>query len=136
MNKCIPLSAIVMLMGINCAYAQVSSSISDARSAYARGTISAANRTLQRPTVSPYLRLLNSNSTNTGFGSVQPTYQTMVRPQLEAREEQRMQQAQIQRIQTQLNDVRASNHQQNSGYMATGHPTRFGYYSHYYSMGR
>ena len=42
------------------------------------------------------------------------------------------QQRQIQVMQNQLNQVRNQYRQANSGYMATGHPTRFMSYSHYY----
>ena len=89
------------------------------------------NQLTNRPTVSPYLRLLNTNN-STSIGGVQPVYQTQVRPALEARQRQQQQSRQIQQIQTDLNRMRTQYTRPSSGYMSTGHPTRFMTYSHYY----
>lgn len=50
----------------------------------------------QRPTVSPYLQLLNNN-----FIDV-PNYQTLVRPQIEQQQINRQQQAELQNVQRQV----------------------------------
>jgi hypothetical protein len=90
-----------------------------------------------RPTVSPYLNL-TTRSANTGL----PNYFTMVRPQMEARDEDVARQRQSAQMQAQLdaveNQVRQS--QQDAaammltgrvGWSARGYP-RFGTYMSYY----
>jgi len=86
-----------------------------------------------RPTVSPYLRLLNNNgNANNGLGASNAVYQTQVRPALERRQNQAQQQQQIQGIQRDLSRLRNQFTRPSSGFMATGHQTRFMTYSHYY----
>lgn len=82
---------------------------------------------LTRPTVSPYLNLLNLNNQQASL----PNYQTLVRPQLDQRQESQQQQRQIRQLNQQVSNIdrRSLNNQQGS---ATGHPTRFMTYSHYY----
>ena len=87
-----------------------------------------SNTAVNRPTVSPYLNLLNQNSAGTS------NYYTLVRPQIQAREEILRQQAQINQIQRQVQrgqpggvPVRGS--QEIRG---TGHETAFMNYLHYY----
>lgn len=80
------------------------------------------------PTVSPYLNLLQNNQNNV------PLYQTLVRPQLEAREAIARQDISLQQLQSQL---RGGNYQSGSrgtgsNVRRTGHTTYFGNYSHYY----
>ena len=99
----------------------------------AQSGFSVTNRINNRPTVSPYLRLLQGNGqAQSGFANVQPIYQTQVRPELERRQNARVQAAQIQGIQRDLSRLRQQYTQPNQGYMQTGHPTRFMSYSHYY----
>jgi hypothetical protein len=101
-----------------------------ARSAEAQAPFS--NTTASRPTVSPYLNLLNQNTSGTS------NYYTLVRPQIQAREEILRQQAQINQIQRQVQrgqpggvPVRGS--QEIRG---TGHETAFMNYLHYYPARR
>ena len=91
-----------------------------------------SNAVPNRPTVSPYLNLLSQN--NPGVSN----YLTLVRPQLEAREQQVRQQAQINQIQRQVQrgqpggvPVRGS-----SEIRGTGHETVFMNYLHYYPVRR
>jgi len=82
---------------------------------------------LDRPTVSPYLNLLR----NQGVGA--PNYQTLVRPELEARRQFEQQQRQINNIEStfsQRTPVQTSDNQ----IRATGHRTLFRDYSHYYPI--
>ena len=86
-----------------------------------------------RPSVSPYLALLNVSNAIAGL----PSYQTSVRPRLEQQRQQReqvQQQRQLQRLQTQVSTVRRDlqRAQQANGMFPTGHPTRFRNTSHYY----
>ena len=91
------------------------------------------NRINSRPTVSPYLRLLNGNGTpNTTFGGANAIYQTQVRPAIERRQQSQQQQSQIQSIQSNLGQLRQQFSRPNQGFMQTGHATRFMSYSHYY----
>ncbi len=82
-----------------------------------------------RPTVSPYLNLLNQQST-TGA----PNYFTQVRPLLEQREQARRQTGALQQLQRQVTNVRQDLNRRTGPNAArvTGHPTRFMTYSHYY----
>jgi hypothetical protein len=90
------------------------------------------NTNILRPTVSPYLNLLNSNDPGVS------NYYTYVRPQIQAREELVRQQAQINQIQRQVQrgqpggvPVRGS--QEIRG---TGHETAFMNYLHFYPARR
>ncbi len=93
----------------------------------------AGSQIVNRPTVSPYLRLLQSNGgVQTGYGSVSSVYQTQVRPAVQARQEAVLQRGQIDQLQRQVNQVRQDYIQRPGGAMSTGHPTRFRSYLHYY----
>jgi hypothetical protein len=80
-----------------------------------------------RPTVSPYLNLLNNNS----FGI--PNYQTMVRPEVEARDAINRQGASLQQLQQQFREASQGGRQYQPGVSRTGHGARYMNYSHYYS---
>lgn len=112
-----------------------SSSSSSSISALARANAgtNVTNRINSNPTVSPYLRLLNGNGgTTNGIGSANAIYQTQVRPAIERRQQSQQQQAQIQGIQRDLGRLRQQFTRPASGFMQTGHATRFMSYSHYY----
>jgi hypothetical protein len=84
-------------------------------------SIAAATRNYlyNRPTVSPYLNL----TTQDAQGGAVPNYFTMVRPQIEMREEQVRQQRQSAQMQTQLDHVQTQvreSQQQAAGMMLTG----------------
>ena len=81
-----------------------------------------------RPTVSPYLNLVRDQSMNTGA----PNYQTLVRPALDRRELARDQERQLSSLQNQVGTIQGDLRRAQSGAMATGHPTRFMTYSHFY----
>ena len=81
--------------------------------------------TLNGPTVSPYLQLLN-NQNNFGLG----TYQSLVRPQVEQRQAINRQGAELQQLERQSR--RTSQSRDGARLRATGHTTRFFNYSHYY----
>jgi hypothetical protein len=100
--------------------------------ARAQGSLPFSNAIPNRPTVSPYLNLLNPTGSGTS------NYFTQVRPQLQAREELVRQQVQLNQIQRQVQrgqpggvPVRGS--QEIRG---TGHETVFMQYSHYYPITR
>ena len=81
-----------------------------------------------RPTVSPYLNLLNNNSLGV------PNYQTMVRPQIDQRDALVRQGASLQQLQQQFRDSSQNARQyQPGGVSRTGHGARYLNYSHYYS---
>ena len=104
------------------------------------GRASSLTNVLNRPTVSPYLRLLQSNGQATsGLGAINNVglYQTSVRPQLERRRQTQQTQQQIRQIQGQLNRIQQDFRRPTGGAMSTGHPTRFMSFSHYYpGLGR
>ena len=130
-EKCFFVAALLLLLPS----AAVAQSGNSSLSTFSRtaGNFNVTNRINNRPTVSPYLRLLQNNGNpQSGLGGVQPVYQTQVRPMLQRREQQRQQQAQIQQIQQNLGQLRQQFTQPNRGFMQTGHPTRFMSYSHYY----
>ena len=89
------------------------------------------NYILNRPTVSPYLNLVRRD----GFGGV-TNYQTLVRPQLEAREAAPFQQAELSRVQQQLavqqRTLDSVQQQRAQRVFSTGHPTRFMNLRQYY----
>jgi hypothetical protein len=96
------------------------------------GALPFSNVVPNRPTVSPYLNLLNPTGSGTS------NYFTTVRPQIQAREELIRQQAQISQIQRQVQrgqpggvPVRGSQE-----IRATGHETTFMNYLHYYPVTR
>jgi hypothetical protein len=94
--------------------------------------ISQYSNIYQRPTVSPYLNLLNNNQ----FGI--STYQTTVRPQIEEREAIQRNAASLQALQQQFQQGQQALPYSGRGGgrygSSTGHPTRFMNYSHYYNL--
>lgn len=100
-----------------------------------------------RPTVSPYLQLIEGNSGD--LGTLEGRYQTVVRPQFQARENLRRTQQSIRGLQNNLfqlqqasqlplttslpSDTAPIGFQQG---FVTGHPTLYMGYSHYYPIGR
>ncbi len=128
-SKRIILAMGIGLLVVSSAFAQNSS-----LNALQRGRQTTSRQILNNPTVSPYLRLLQGGGSgvNSGIGGVSAIYQTQVRPQIENRQQMAQQQQQIQQVQSQLNQVRNQYRQLSTGYMATGHPTRYMTYSHYY----
>ncbi len=124
------LTTVLCLIAVTTAEAQ-----SSAINTYGSVTRRNVNQTiLNNPTVSPYLRLLQGNGggVNQGIGGVSAIYQTQVRPAIDNRQQSQVQQQQITQMQGQLNQVRSQYRQLSTGYMATGHPTRYMTYSHYY----
>lgn len=118
-----------------CSFAQSANRPSSSISTLAsrNGSLNVTNRINNNPTVSPYLRLLQGNGgAASGIGSANAIYQTQVRPQLERRQQAAQQQQQIQGIQRDLGRLRQQYSQPSTGFMQTGHPTRFMSYSHYY----
>lgn len=101
-------------------------------SAAAQAQVSPYANIYNRPTVSPYLNLLQTNQ----FG-ITP-YHTLVRPQLEAREALQQQGSNIQRLQQQQARQQQAfrGARGGMGTLRTGHETRFMNYSHYYTMPR
>jgi hypothetical protein len=87
---------------------------------------------INRPTVSPYLNLLRTESPISA-----PNYQTLVRPALEHRQEIQRQESAIRQLQSRVVNMQgqmaARNRRQQEGF-ATGHPQRFMTYLHYYPM--
>jgi hypothetical protein len=86
-----------------------------------------------RPTVSPYLNLLQG-----GGGAINlPQYQTLVRPFLDQQAVNQNNAFNSQLLSRQVNSLQTQvNRNQFSPGRATGHPTRYMNYSHYYSLGR
>lgn len=86
-----------------------------------------------RPTVSPYLNLLQS-----GGGALNlPQYQTLVRPFLEQQSINERNALNSQAVRRQINSLQSQvNRNQFAPGRATGHPTRYMNYSHFYSLGR
>ncbi len=99
----------------------------------------AASGILNRPTVSPYLNLLGTD----GLAGGPARYQTLVRPQLDARQQQLRNNARfstlqqdIQRVSTAVGGVSGQQSQQQYPF-TTGHPSVYQNGSHYYpSFGR
>jgi hypothetical protein len=85
-----------------------------------------------RPTVSPYLNLVANEQLQAQQGTIRPTYQTVVRPMIERRQESQQQQRQLIQMQRQLSDLRSDFQQRSNAIGATGHPTRFMVYHQYY----
>jgi hypothetical protein len=90
-----------------------------------------ANPYNSRPTVSPYLNLLQG-----GGGALNlPQYQTLVRPFLEQQAINDRNSFNTQLMGRQINTLQTQvNRNQFAPGRATGHPTRYMNYSHYYSM--
>ena len=89
----------------------------------------ARDRVFNNPSVSPYLQLLSQDDS---YGV--PNYFTRVKPRLEADQRSQRQQMQLNRVQAQASRTRRelNRSQSSAGIYPTGHPTRFGNYSHYY----
>lgn len=85
------------------------------------------NQLYNRPTVSPYLNLLNPVA---AANSV-PNYFTLVKPQLEQRAALTQQQSEISRLNRQVSTPRRGRQQQ-SQVRSTGHATQFMFYGPYY----
>jgi hypothetical protein len=80
-----------------------------------------------RPTVSPYLNLLNP------AGAVGlPNYFTLVRPQIDQRAGLSQQAAQLQQLNRQVSANTRRSRQGPEQVRSTGHPTQFMYYGQYY----
>ena len=86
-----------------------------------------------RPTVSPYLNLLQG-----GGGALNlPQYQTLVRPFLEQQSVNDRNTFNNQLMRRDVNSLQGQvSRQSAAGARATGHPTRYMNYSHYYSLGQ
>jgi hypothetical protein len=83
-----------------------------------------------KPTVSPYLNLLQNNQNL-------PQYQTLVRPFLEQQSINDFNQRESQLMRRQINTLQGRSAGAGTGVgpmRSTGHPTRFMNYSHYYNM--
>jgi hypothetical protein len=85
---------------------------------------SAARARIQRPTVSPYMNLYRQDAQGL------PTYQTLVRPQVQQQGVNQLQQTEITQLRSQLASQRA---QQQQPLPTTGHVTYFRNYGHYFS---
>ena len=98
----------------------------------ARAQLPFSNALPARPTISPYLGLLTSNS-----GGVS-NYLTYVRPQIEQRQNQIRQQVQINQIQRQVQRGQAGGVpiRGSQEIRGTGHETVYLNYSHYYPARR
>ena len=90
-----------------------------------------------RPTVSPYLNLINPNPSN--FDSSVGRYQSLVRPQLNQRARNQATRQQLRGLQNQVQQIQSTalGPVRNGGGLtpqvfATGHPSVFQYYSHFY----
>jgi hypothetical protein len=101
------------------------------------GSANAQSIYQDRPTVSPYLNLLRTDQTF-GNGVLPPNYQTLVRPQIEARENILSQRQQINQLQQQQGGRPQGGSGPIRSFGATGHrgpdqsPVRYLNYSHYY----
>ena len=99
---------------------------------FATGTAAHAQGSIyDRPTVSPYISLGTSNSTN-GLN-----YFTQVLPQIRARQAQAQTTSQIQSLRNRVTTVSRSaiqGSQQQQQRRVTGHPTRFSFYGSYYQQ--
>lgn len=94
------------------------------------GRDSFRSATTRRPTVSPYLRLLE------GGGSLFSTpYQSLVRPEIEQRQFNLQQSRQISQLRQQVNTSLLQNSRNAiGGLRATGHTTFYMNYSHFYPV--
>jgi hypothetical protein len=85
---------------------------------------------VNRPTVSPYLNLTRRTSQ-----FAPPNYQTLVRPALERRAREAQQSATMRRLQSDVLSLQGQmelGRSRQSGQFASGHPTGFFAYMHYY----
>lgn len=79
-----------------------------------------------RPTVSPYLNLLQPQ------GGGLPNYQTLVRPALEQRQRNQDTARQISALQSSVVENSVRDQRGEAMFRPTGHGTGFFYYSHFY----
>lgn len=86
-----------------------------------------ASYLLDRPTVSPYLNLLRTESS-----TAMPNYHTLVRPEVENRQEAARQAMAIRQLQSNVTSMQGQIGGQRGAQFSTGHPTRFMTYLHYY----
>jgi hypothetical protein len=95
---------------------------------YSRYTNTIRDQTINRPTVSPYLNLLQN-------GGRLPAYQTLVRPMLENERRSAEQSQSLGKLQQQVNAASRdpSGRVRDQGIRPTGHTTTYLNYSHYYS---
>ncbi len=88
------------------------------------------NQVFNRPTVSPYLNLVNP-----GGGGFQPNYHTLVRPLLQQQSINRQNALDLRRLQQRVTtNTQARLQTDPTGLPGTGHPTRFMFYGSYYSQ--
>ena len=87
------------------------------------------DQVFRRPTVSPYLQLVDRSSPSS------TPYHSLVRPQLEQQQINRRQNIALQQLRQQTNAVRAQR-SRTEGIRATGHQTFFQNLSHYYPGAR
>jgi hypothetical protein len=120
-------------IGIALAVLVALSVCSEASAQYAGGIYrGGSNPYNPKPTVSPYLNLLQNNN---GNGLNLPQYQTLVRPFLDQQAFNNQSSADAQRLNRQVNALQSQTSNAAPG-RATGHGTRFMNYSHYYGLGR
>lgn len=99
--------------------------------AYRPPSINPLNNAINRPTVSPYLNLLQRS------GNGMPTYQTLVRPMVEQRQQAARNAAQIQQLQqdfstsSQAGQVRTTGESQQV--RGTGHVSGFMNHMHFFN---
>jgi hypothetical protein len=135
----VALVAISLAVFANDAFAQYGTPSSASSLRYLNPASNAAQNILNRPTVSPYLNLLGSNGLATGPAR----YQTLVRPQLEARQTEMRNTARfsslqqdIQRVSTAVGGIGMQQSQQQYPFV-TGHPSVYLNGSHFYpGLGR
>ena len=83
---------------------------------------------LDRPTVSPYLNLLRTESE-----FALPNYHTLVRPEVEHRQASAQQALALRQLQSRVTHMQGQlSGQRDNSQFSTGHPTRFMTYLHYY----
>ena len=119
-----------------------------AQSGYSRPSSRPFDNVINRPTVSPYLNLINQGDPNNpnNFNSNVARYQNLVRPQLESFNRNIRTQSQIRGLQNQIQQVQSTaiggvSTTTQMGFQGqgftTGHPSLFQYYSRYYpALGR
>ena len=94
------------------------------------------NFVTSRPTVSPYLALVQNPQNQQAGGSSQlaQDYLNRVRPQIDQRQQAAQQQRQLNSMRQQLDRVQSDvqRAQEQGGFGVTGHPTRFMQYYNYY----
>jgi hypothetical protein len=129
------LVTLLAVLPVGTTWGQVFNRNSGSFSSYAQARVdtrySSRSTILNRPTVSPYLALTNLDS----VGNVDASYNyfTQVRPMLQNREQTERQQRSIARLQRDVQSVSSRVRQSSQpGLRATGHPTRFNSYLHYY----